>query len=442
MSRLDRDTRALVDARSLSIEPFPGLLRMSRKKSRALSRIALQENKFTAVETSSLLCQALFIFIGVLSDDAMETWLAHVERTTGFHQKEFSLEQRQYRHQRILPLFMRLMQIDFQDVTGIDCPKMHDPDHDELIVDDWAAFPNLDELAMEACHQPAKAQGRLLNHVEPVEETLLKRESRRRQLNHHCPDRAQRYNDYVRCRAAADHTSGLVLSGRRVDEDWSEDLIAWKWDLILAALRTVCPEIGADDIALLSEVVRIYSAVRSSVSPVHIRAMAVFRGREAFHDALLSSQVSETLHVLPWGRLCQLFSVVLPNTKVSEWALIQVYEHVDSDEPIHPLTGAPYVKLVDEVSDALQSHYVIPAAGLIQRVHVVNDVRPEFVGNMWINWWVTIGPCPYPEQRRWQLQRLWRWRHDPDRPARSQVARGRRKTPSATSSRSRKHPKS
>ncbi len=111
--------RDCVDLRAAAIEPFPGVIPSLAEPKRRLSVLTLKES-FTCTEYMSIISRVLYIMLDVLCDEEQEIWLLHVEFLAGYHQEEWTPEQRSYRvllRKRFLRLLTTFYQVMYFDLS-------------------------------------------------------------------------------------------------------------------------------------------------------------------------------------------------------------------------------------------------------------------------------------------------------------------------------------
>ena len=127
---------------------------------------------------------------------------------------------------------------------------------------------------------------------------------------------------------------------------------------------------------------------------------------DAVLKALPKEDVYDTILIdneaTPWICAREFFTVVDPLTqKAEQWICGTVLAFEDRKAPIDFFTGCP------RVSHTTDNFVMVPASEVIQLVHLVEDPRPRLLEEepvYWINWWITFGPCTYPEHHRHNMQ--------------------------------------
>jgi len=237
-----------------------------------------------------------------------------------------------------------------------------------------------------------------------VEEVFMQRDLQKRVLQTQLHEHFQFYEKF-NSDTKLNNKELLSFKGKQKNENWT------KFSGLKYKLKALKKMLTSQYSVQLKEVLDDCTVVPYSTLVLHlseetsisVHAVSTYRDSERFDSVLLKDSVQANFPS-PWVCVRQFFMLEMKDITCTHWALIQPFEFADT-YPLHVFTGAPYVKFSTNESTECM---IIPAEYILQPVHVIPNEEEE--DTFWINWWLSFGELPYPEEHRWAKQQEWKWR--------------------------------
>ena len=145
----------LFDKLIVQFSSFPGLVKFSKKASRAPSAL-IRKKCLQAQEAQSIRSIILAVIeVWQISEEERSAWRWHVLHASGYLKDEWS-ENELAEWRTISMKFTETLQHTYCHLSNFTMPKGHDPVHCVEIVDEFGSFNNIDEMNFEIHHTEDK----------------------------------------------------------------------------------------------------------------------------------------------------------------------------------------------------------------------------------------------------------------------------------------------
>eukprot|EP00027_Filamoeba_sp_ATCC50430_P018158 CAMPEP_0168569030 /NCGR_PEP_ID=MMETSP0413-20121227/15908_1 /TAXON_ID=136452 /ORGANISM="Filamoeba nolandi, Strain NC-AS-23-1" /LENGTH=846 /DNA_ID=CAMNT_0008601435 /DNA_START=1125 /DNA_END=3665 /DNA_ORIENTATION=- len=367
------------------IPKFPGLM-LNFGKRTPLTTLLTKEVKLTSDEAQTIRSIALFLFVDLIPQPHQVCWREHVDYATAYYKKAWTDEERAF-WTKLRYSFLTKFESLFQtEIDWEDFPKGHDPHHDDLSIERFGSFLNLDEMNFESCNHTIKEQTRTANN-KAIDLSLLAIESTQHQLSMYFGNHTSLYQGYLHSQPKKE--IDWAFKGKPRTEIWdAQEVNRWK-------LKLLCEALGQTTDYMRVEV---FHKLRT---PFTEDVIKVAPHKDQF-DVVLVRQSFQ----IPWLCVREFFRFHNPLTNSMElWMLASSYTWFDPQNPIDFSTGCPHLaEAVAEDNEGTSNFVVLPVQEIWQKVHVIPDWRKNNAGAFWVNWWVTFGSHCYPEQHRFNFR--------------------------------------